>query len=169
MAKYVSVTCFLKNSTLKIYYKFFTWPDKSEISICSYICDLFIYSTIPTNKESLVDQMELNVNLCDKCGTVEGCYLRISTCDEFLMNMTVIRSRIFNHFSKSRTLFVYISSFSSQLLLVNSMVLSLLALASVPRNQMSTAGSEEWLVSSYPYLWRRLCVVLLLSCDTTNS
>ena len=58
--------------------------------------------------------------------------LMISTCDEFLMNMTVIRSRIFNHFSKSRTLFVYISSFSSQLLLVNSMVLSLLALASVP-------------------------------------
>ena len=56
----------------------------------------------------------------------------IFTYDEFLMNMTVIRSHILNHFSKSRTIFLYISSFSSQLLLVNSRVLSLLALASVP-------------------------------------
>ena len=83
------------------------------------------------------------VNICDKCGTVEGCLLMIFTYDEFLMNMTVIRSHIFNHFSKSRTIFLYISSFSSQLLLVNSRVLCLLAFGFNPWNQMSTAGQKN--------------------------
>ena len=104
------------------------------------------------------------VNVCDKCGTVEGCLLMIFTYDEFLMNMTVIRSHIFNHFSKSKTIFLYISSFSSQLLLVNSRVLCLLAFGFNPWNQMSTAGQKNgWFLIHI--CGGFLCVLSRFSCD----
>lgn len=74
------------------------------------------------------------VNHCDKCGTLEEClYIMICTCVEFPRNMTA------DLLSSGHTFLVFFLklgeiytrlSFSPQLLLVtNSMILSLLALA----------------------------------------